>query len=158
MNYDLKEIRRLVLDTYILELQGIHGVSHWQRVQENGMRLARRNGVNRDVVELFALLHDCCRKSDGRDTEHGPRAADFVRSLIGTQIQGEQQELEQLLIAIRDHTMIIHTADVTIGTCWDADRLDIGRIGMKPDKEYFNTKAANDDSIIKWAYGRSRSG
>lgn len=156
MNYDLKEIRRVVRDRYILDAEGIHGLSHWQRVQENGLKLAAQNGANRDVVLLFALLHDCCRLTDGRDTAHGPRAADFVRSLIDRQIQGGQQELEQLLVAIRDHTRVIHTTDLVIGSCWDADRLDIGRIGIKPDKKYFNTQAAKADSMIRWAYLRSR--
>jgi uncharacterized protein len=157
VNYDLRKIRRLALDNYTLKLEGIHGISHWQRVQENGMRLARRNGANKDVVILFALLHDCCRKTDGRDIDHGPRAADFTSTLLGMQIQGEQSELEQLLVAIRDHTQIIHSTDLTIGTCWDADRLDIGRIGIKPARKYFNTETAKDNLVFKWAYERSRN-
>jgi uncharacterized protein len=158
LNYNLNEISRLARDKYILKLKGIHGITHWQRVHENGLKLVKSNGANENVVVLFALLHDCCRETDGRDIDHGPRAADFTRTLIGRHIQGDQQELEQLLVAIRDHTQIIHTTDVTIGTCWDADRLDIGRIGMKPDRSYFNTKTAKEDLIFKWAYRRSRSG
>lgn len=156
MNYDLRVIKKLALDKYTLDLEGIHGVSHWQRVRENGLKLVRQNGANQDVVILFALLHDCCRTSDGRDLEHGPRAADFTTTLIGEQIQGGQQELEQLLVAIRDHTQVIHTTDLTIGSCWDADRLDIGRIGMKPARKFLNTDAARDDTVFHWAYRRSR--
>jgi len=158
VNYDLKQVRRLALNQYSLEWSGIHGVSHWQRVQENGLKLADTNGADLDIVTLFALLHDCCRQNDGRDIDHGPRAAEFVETLIGRQIQGDSQLLELLLTAIRDHTRVIHTDDMTVGTCWDADRLDIGRIGRMPDKRFFNTDAARDDALIGWAYRRSRSG
>jgi uncharacterized protein len=29
----------------------------------------------------------------------------------------------------------------TIGTCWDADRLDLGRVGARPDPKYMSTEA-----------------
>jgi len=158
MKYDLKEIKKLALGQYRLTRQGIHGTSHWLRVKENGLRLAKRTGADRDVVVLFSLLHDCCRRNDGRDIEHGPRAACFVETLIGKQIQGDQQQVEQLMTSIRDHTSKLHTDDVTIGTCWDADRLDIGRIGITPDRRFLNTDAAKDNTLVSWAFKRSRAG
>ena len=29
--------------------------------------------------------------------------------------------------------------DATIGTCWDADRLELPRVGIRPDPRYFST-------------------
>ena len=73
------EIRRVVIRTvrrqFRLGWQGIHGVPHWARVRWNGLAMARANGARADVVELFAFLHDSQRISDGRDREHGARAA-----------------------------------------------------------------------------------
>jgi uncharacterized protein len=43
--------------------------------------------------------------------------------------------------AIRLHTSGLTTNEPTIGTCWDADRLDIGRVGMTPIAEYMSTEA-----------------
>jgi uncharacterized protein len=42
--------------------------------------------------------------------------------------------------AIRLHTSGLTTKEPTIGTCWDADRLDIGRVGMTPDDKYMSTE------------------
>ena len=57
--------------------------------------------------------------------------------------------------AIHDHTSGHHHEDVTIGTCWDADRLDIGRVGRRPSRKYLSTKAAKDEDVMTWAYQRS---
>jgi uncharacterized protein len=43
-------------------------------------------------------------------------------------------------------------------TCWDADRLDLGRIGIRPKGTKLCTSAARDPAVIEWAYQRSRPG
>jgi uncharacterized protein len=45
--------------------------------------------------------------------------------------------------------------DVTVRTCWDADRLDLGRVGIRPDPHYLCTEAARDAEVLAWAYRRS---
>ena len=155
MRYDFQEITRLARARYSLRLKGIHGIAHWQRVQENGLKLAKHNGANKDIVRLFSILHDCCRESDGGDIEHGPRAAEFTQSLRDQVIFAEDEEFNKLIEAIHDHTLVIHTSDLDIGTCWDADRLDIGRVGSKPRKQYLNTDIAKKDWMLNWAYKRS---
>ena len=119
------------------------------------MKLAKHNGANKDIVRLFAVLHDCCREDDRSDPEHGPRAAEFTRSLRERHIFADENEFEKLIEAIRDHTNRIHTPDLDIGTCWDADRLDIGRVGKKPIKRFLNTKIAKKDWVLRWARNRS---
>jgi uncharacterized protein len=32
--------------------------------------------------------------------------------------------------------------NITIGTCWDADRLDIGRVGIQPNEEFMTNPEA----------------
>ena len=46
-------------------------------------------------------------------------------------------------------------ADVTVQTCWDADRLDLGRVGTTPKAEYLCTDAGKDPDMIEWAHGRA---
>jgi uncharacterized protein len=47
---------------------------------------------------------------------------------------------------------------VTVQTCWDADRLDLGRVGKHPHPRYLCTPAARDREVIEWAYRRSVRG
>lgn len=155
MRYDFQEIARIAKERYQLSRKGIHGVAHWQRVQENGLKLAKYNDANKDIIRLFSFLHDCCREDDGMDPEHGPRAAEFTATLRNTHIFAEDSEFEKLLIAIHDHTTGTQSTDIAIATCWDADRLDIGRVGVKPHRRYLSTEIAKQDRIISWAYKRS---
>ena len=83
MTFDVRSILDAVLRDYALDRGGIHGVAHWARVTENGLRLAGETGADVEVVRLFALLHDSRRISDGIDPEHGPRAAEFAGTLKG---------------------------------------------------------------------------
>jgi uncharacterized protein len=143
---------------YQLSWQGIHGISHFLRVRENGLRLTEATGAKRDVVELFAFLHDARRQNDHRDPAHGRRAADFVRSLQGTLFELAQEDLDLLAFACEFHTDGLIDADVTVQTCWDSDRLDLGRAGILPRASKLCTAAAKVPETIRWAYERSVSG
>jgi uncharacterized protein len=126
-------------------------------VRENGRRLARATGADLVVVELFAALHDSRRFNDYRDPEHGPRAAELVRTLDPSLVPLSSAQLDVLAEACRTHTSGTTTDDPTIGTCWDADRLDLLRVGTRPDPRYLVTEAARDPEVIAWAMEASRS-
>ena len=151
-----QELVEMVQDGFALHLDGIHGVSHWARVRANGVRLAQETGANPEVVALFALLHDSKRLNDGRDPEHGARAAQFAASLRGSLLTLPETEFELLRFACEYHTAGLTEADITVQTCWDADRLDLGRIGIRPDPRYLCTPVARDSTLIEWAYRQSR--
>jgi len=126
-------------------------VSHWARVRNNGLRLAKHTGARLDVVELFAFLHDTQRKHDGRDPDHGSRAADFAKKLQGNLFTLDTEGLNLLCFACAGHSDGLLEADITVQTCWDADRLDLARIGVIPDPNKLCTEAARDSKIIEWA-------
>ncbi len=67
----LKPILQVILEDYALPIAGDHGVAHWARVLENGLRLAEETGANVEVVSLFAVLHDSRRINEMTDPEHG---------------------------------------------------------------------------------------
>ena len=140
---------------FALDWRGIHGVRHWTRVRDNGLRLAERTGANARVVELFAFLHDSRRRDDGVDPGHGTRAAQFARTLAGSAFDLEPQELELLFAACHGHSDGQTVGDLTVLTCWDADRLDLGRVGIRPSPSRLCTDAARDPAILDWAYRRS---
>ena len=83
MPVNLPLILHAVLEDYALPWNGYHGIAHWARVLENGLRLARETGAVIEVVQLFAILHDCRRLNEGFDPEHGHRAAKLARTLRG---------------------------------------------------------------------------
>jgi uncharacterized protein len=150
----IEEVRR----QYILRWEGTHGLPHWERVRENGLRLAASTGARVDVVELFAYFHDSRRANEGRDPEHGARGAALARSLAGQAFEIDAAGLTLLEAACRDHTVGKAAPDPTIATCWDADRLDLGRVGTRPRAEYLCTEAARDPKLIAWAWERSLRG
>lgn len=154
--FDLKLIEVSAIKRFRMNQDGIHGVAHWKRVLENGRYLGKHGEANLRVVEAFALLHDCCRESDGLDRDHGRRAAEFAaaldREILG--LNGEEREL--LCFACENHEKGRTTEDLTVGVCWDSDRLDLGRVGIVPNPKYLSTERARRKSVIDWAYARSR--
>ena len=152
---DYQEQIRTLRDRFALDWKGIHGAAHWARVRQNGLRLAESTGANTTVVKLFAIFHDSCRQIDGYDPLHGARASTLARELMTAKVS--PIELNLLCAACKWHGEGSLAVDVTIGTCWDADRLDLGRIGIKPDPELLCTRAARNHAMIEWAYLRSIS-
>jgi uncharacterized protein len=138
-----------------LNWNGVHGASHWARVRRNGLRLARLTGAKVEIVELFAFLHDSKRVNDRRDPGHGKRAAEFILTLQGSLLALPEADLALLTYACEYHTAGLTEADVTVQTCWDADRLDLGRAGITPQAQYLCTPAAKDPAMIEWAYRQS---
>jgi uncharacterized protein len=118
----------------------IHGPDHWRRVERNAILLASRTGADADVVRLFALFHDSRRINDGYDSAHGARGASYAAELRGSAYDLEDARFVLLHEACTWHTDGVHHRDPTIGTCWDADRLDLGRVGMIPDPGYMSTE------------------
>ena len=57
----------------------VHGLSHWQRVERNGLFLAAQEGISSNLVSCFALFHDSQRINDFHDPGHGLRGAQFAR-------------------------------------------------------------------------------
>jgi uncharacterized protein len=151
----MKKLIDLITNQFALPLTSIHGRAHWDRVRENGLRLAQRTGAESAVVVLFAVLHDSKRLDDGLDLHHGKRAAEFVKSLRGTMITLADEYFEHLVYACEFHTDGLTEGNITVQTCWDADRLDLGRIGIRPDPQYLCTDAAKDPAMIAWAFKRS---
>lgn len=156
MAYCDRDLIALLIGQASLDWRGVHGVAHWARVRAIGLRLAARTGADARVVELFAFLHDSCRDNDGHDPDHGSRAADLARQLNDRFLYLDSHRLSLLAIACRDHTRGYTSGDVTVLTCWDADRLDLGRIGIVPHPEHLCTDAARDPQMIGWAHARSR--
>ena len=158
MPLNLPLVVRTILDEYALSPGGDHGVSHWARVLENGVRLANTTGANIEVVQLFAVFHDSKRVKETSDPDHGRFGAEFAAELRGRVFDLPDHEYGLLYRACSGHTHERTHPDITIQTCWDADRLDLGRVGVAPHSSRLCTDAARDPATIKWADGRASFG
>ncbi len=123
---------------------GPHGLAHWERVAGNGLALATGTaGADTEVVLLFALFHDAMRQNDGHDPEHGRRGSALARTLSHL-LPLDAGRLDLLTAACDEHTNGFVSDDPTIGACWDADRLDLPRVGIRPDAHLLSTAAARE--------------
>ena len=119
-----------------------HGIDHWLRVYRNARLIAANmpTGANLRIAAWFAFLHDCKREDDFRDPDHGPRAAKHANSLIPAEgIPLTPRELEYLAFAIEHHSTGLMEGPIECRICWDADRLDLWRVGIQPDPKRMTT-------------------
>ncbi|HTL58541.1 MAG TPA: hypothetical protein VL361_22830 [Candidatus Limnocylindrales bacterium] len=151
MSTNWKYIWEKVTCSFQCDRDSVHGPAHWRRVERNGLFIATRSGAVLDVVRLFAVFHDSRRQHDGPDKSHGARGAAYAASLRGVLFQLSDQHFELLDYACKWHAHGRLSDDSTIGTCWDADRLDLGRVGIAPHPAYMSTevgrKIAVDSSL-----------
>src|SRR5215218_4801721 len=131
----------------------IHGESHWQRVAAAALALLPETpDTDPALVFLFALFHDSMRLNDGHDPLHCPRGAALARELRGGPFDLGDEEMDLLAFACEEHTNGKIGKDQTIGVCWDADRLNLWRVGFEPDPRFLSTDAARSEERIAWAH------
>lgn len=139
---DLQDLRRLwahIERQFLLGPHSLHGPDHWRRVERNGLAVAAHSGADVRVVRLFAVLHDARRFDEGSDMGHGQRGAELAQALRGKLFEIDDEAFTNLYYACAWHEKAKVTAEPTIGTCWDADRLDLGRVGARPLAKYMST-------------------
>jgi uncharacterized protein len=144
-----------IIKGYRLKPEGVHGISHWGRVMENGVQLATLTGANMRVVQLFALFHDSRRVNDAIDPGHGQRGAALAGEMNGGLFTLAANELALLKDACIRHTKGLTAADITVQTCWDADRLDLPRVNIFPAPALLCTGPARDKAFMDLASQRS---
>ena len=153
--YISTELIKAILSEYTLPWDGIHGLTHWARVLENGLRLAEQNGADKEIAALFAIFHDCKRQNESRDDGHGKRGGDFAYTLRGNLLNLSNDRFDLLYFACASHTSGKTEGDITVRTCWDSDRLDLNRVGIITDPNRLCTDEAKRDDILKWAIDRA---
>lgn len=137
--------------------RGNHGLAHWGRVREIGLRLAKLTGADAHVVALFALFHDAGRQKGSRDPGHGARGAALAKEFYWPWYRrcfdATEEQMDILCRACARHTSGSpeDAQVITVATCWDADRLDLGRVGITPRAEFLSTQAARDPRFMTWA-------
>jgi len=139
----------------------LHGPAHWARVHRFALVLAAQLKLPRPqryCVEVFAWLHDLARVDDGGGRQHAIDGAEQVRTFASQVFPAlSEDQVFIVKLAIRHHSDGL-TADVaahqglfsncawptdlalnTVACCWDADRLDLLRLGREPLNQYMST-------------------
>jgi uncharacterized protein len=112
-----------------------HGPNHWLQVEKNAVMLAKKTiGCDIEVARRFALLHDCRRQNEGSDPELSDKGILCL----------DPGQLAKLEFAMTHHNGGQVSGDPTIGVCWDADRLDLPRVGTRPDIDLMSTRHAKE--------------
>lgn len=158
LGFDLNPIIDFATEGW--SLGDTHGLAHWQKVERNGIILGMvirdgvlcyRDEVNMKVVRSFAYLHDKCRVNDEFDSEHGVRSADLIYTIRDTILKDlSDDEIMLLDKACRYHTTLHRTGIPTVDVCFDADRLDLGRVGIDPDPKKMATSQGAYYTTVLW--------
>ncbi|MEI6835940.1 MAG: HD domain-containing protein [Candidatus Falkowbacteria bacterium] len=147
------EILRYIKEELNINTDGLHGLSHFARVEQIGNYLADQTGADLEVLSLFAYTHDLGRVHDDEDLEHGIRSAKIVEQMYAQKIIDiTQVQYEQLIYACSYHCLdSARSDDLTVQACWDADRLDLWRDSIEPLPHLLYTSEAKKDKTITWA-------
>lgn len=118
----------------------LHGRHHALEVAVAGARILGA-GCDADpaVVLAFAILHDSQRENEGRDPEHGERAARAAERFSGDLLRLDDNQMLALEFSLVDHDRGMVTDEVTMGACWDSDRLTLPRVGITPSPRRLST-------------------
>ena len=86
-----------------------------------------------------------------------------VLDLLGRDRMATFQELADEAFADLNEALRLHSegrvsADPTIGTCWDADRLHLPRVSIVPDPAFLSTRAARAPERLSDAEALRRDG
>jgi hypothetical protein len=65
-------------------------------------------------------------------------------------------QIDTLVYACNEHTFGGISSDPTVAVCWDADRLNLWRVGIRPDPLLLSTAVAKSPDRILW--GRELQG
>lgn len=144
MKREFLDILRTIERQFELGSDSAHGKKHWDRVWDYGKIMGMKNGADLLVVYLFSYLHDSKRIYEAEDDGHGERAAIFAQELFAKgALNISKTQLNQLIFACRFHDKTgSRSDDISIQTCWDADKLDLPRVGILVDPARLSTEEA----------------
>ena len=154
----LSELVRVIAPGHHDGGAGIHGLTHWARVLENGLRIAKECGADETVVQLFAIFHDSRRVNDHHDPGHGKRGGLLARQFRPQWFELDDARMDLLEYACAHHTDGLTDADPSVQACWDADRRDLPRVHVTVKPHRLCTAAAKHADTIAWAERRARAG
>lgn len=151
---DYEKLWQMLSGQFLLGRDSMHGPRHWRRVERFGLYILEQRKAppeEQDLVRLFAVFHDCCRENESWDPEHGARGARMAETLRGKHFEIADEPFKRLTYACIHHTSGWVSSDPVVGACWDADRLDLMRFRVMPNRKLLSTVQAKDPKTVNWA-------
>jgi uncharacterized protein len=139
---NIEDLLEKVVSELRLHPDTVHGPDHWKRVERNGLIICESEEIDPTVLRYFSILHDSQRFNDGYDVAHGPRAVEYAHKIKDDYIELDDEQFEQLCFAMEYHTVGAESDEPVVHVCWDADRLDLGRVFIVPDPKRMLTDTA----------------
>ena len=142
-NQKFTNLKEYLLENFLLGKLSTHGPCHWDRVLKNGLLIAKEDPyIDKLIIILFSYIHDSKRIDEYTDSKHGERAASSIEELEKLKLINISHKQKEILhFAVKNHNEGNISKNPTIGACWDADRLELNRVGIFPRPEFFSTKA-----------------
>ena len=91
------------------------------------------------------------------------KAPDVLADMADEQTAGQRRRdlfrvvLDEWLKKDQAKNKSVHQVKVTIQVCWDADRLDLGRVGIRPSYHKLCTATAKSPFVMEAAFKRSQA-
>jgi len=143
MKPNIRKLWQLLTGRFRLGDWSLHGPAHWKRVESAGLELVEAMHADQQAgvlaVRLFAVFHDAERQNETFDPAHGAGGAALVEQMHGEHFELSPDRLSLLMFACRHHHEGMISKDPTIGACWDADRLNLPRVGIRPVSRLMST-------------------
>jgi uncharacterized protein len=83
---------------------------------------------------------------------HSLHGAEYAYGMNGDLFHLNSAQLDDLCFAIRNHSGGDISTNATIQTCWDSDRLDLGRVGIIHSPKFISEVASE---MIDYAFDLS---
>ena len=130
-----------ILEQFRIDSLGILGATHWARLLNHGITRSTERSADLLAVKLWAFLHDSQRHDDYGDRLHSKRGAEYATSLNTVYFELSSPRLDLLFETIEHHSDGKDHTHKTIQTCWDADRLDLGRVHITQNPRFLSQEA-----------------
>ncbi len=136
----IEKLRAFSHERWPYQLGPTHGVEHWDRVAKFA-QILYVEGADMDVMQAFAYIHDAERRDNDYDIEHGKRASKLIDVIRHEELSFlNDEQIAKLKRACELHNVERRTGDLTIDICFDADRMDLPRVGIMPLPQKMATK------------------
>lgn len=119
----------------------IHGIKHLRKVAYLAGRFATCLNTNIEAAVIGGYLHDCARIDDGVGNHHAHKSAVLAEKILN-EIYPNYVESKTIYNAIYSHADGLISDDKIIGCVWDADRLNLIRLGIIPQLDLLSTPVA----------------
>lgn len=132
---DLDRATRAEMEAQVLGLmpaQVAHDFEHADRVRRWALRIAQEEGYPRlDLVEAAALLHDIGRSGTEVERDHAVAGSEIVADYLAGMDAFSEDEVAQIVLAVRYHNAIGEDKSPLQGIVRDADIMELlGAVGI----------------------------